>query len=724
MKKRILVSLRIRNFGSAVIAATVLLVGMWLLMMRTPTAQASPAADSMTFTPSNPKAGEMFTVTVSSGNGYVWVDLGSVPATTITWVGTAGHGPYYWQWNAVASASGTYTFTFYYNCVPGPCITGVQNTTNVQAAASMTFTPSDPALNQTFSIRVMSPNGYAWVELGVDRWQDTQHCPFGSDCHAWSSSGREGPDYVSGSYTWHWGARVTVPGTYTFTFYYNCPPGPGCTSAVQESLTARQVFGVSLSPNRTGSAYPGTLVTYTHTLVNTGNYTDTLALTKSSSQGWTVDVSPANVSLPTGGSRSVIVSVTVPAGAVSGTMDTTIITATSQLSAMSRASVVGSTTVKQVLGVALSPNRSGTTGPGTVITYTHTLTNTSNGSDAFTLQGTSSQGWTVDVSLASVSLPAGGSRSVVVSVTVPANAISSTVDTAIITATSQSDAAVQASAADITTVGLDGIIDLSPGQAATPHPGETVIYTHTLNNAVNYTQTFTLQAVSAAGFTATVTDSTAPPFAQTIITVSVQTSPTASGGLTDTVTVTAAGSLLGQVVVTDVLTVRTSAIYLPLVIRNWPPTHDLTDAPDVCNTGQGVELGHYYRDDFDHANDNDWYRFQAVSGVLYTVQTSDLGSRADTVLALFAADCATRLAENDDLAPGNPASRIVFTTPANATYCVNVRSYDWRVYGADTGYTLGVSTGGAVGSSATSTASDKPVALPTPTPRGDRNGSR
>jgi hypothetical protein len=683
---------RKRLIGIAIGIALAFLAG--ALLMRTLAAKADPTADSMTFTPPNPQVGETFTVTVSSSSAYVWVNLDSVPTASISWVGAGGSGPYYWRWNAVVGAAGTYTFTFYTNCVPGPCTPGVQNSVHVQTGDGMTFTPSSPALNQAFGIRVTSPTPYAWVELGVNRWQDTLHCPGGSNCHAWSGSGQEAPDAVGGSYFWDWGAKVAAPGTYTFTFYHDCPPGPGCTPAAQRSLTAPQVFGIGLSPDRAGSVHPNTVAIYTHTLVNTGNYTDTFALAKSSSQGWTVSVSPpGTIALPAGGSSAVVVSVTVPAGTLSGAVDTVVVTATSQLSATSRASVSDTTTVGQVPGVALAPDRSGTADPATPITYTHALTNTGNGPDTFTLLGVSSQGWTVALSPASTPLAAGGSRTVVVSVTVP-SAISGTVDTTTITATSQSDAAVRASVAGVTTVRLAGTLDFSPGRATTPRPGEAVIYTHTLSNAVNYTQTVTLRAVSAAGFTTAVGSSIILPAAATVaVAVTVQVPPAASTGLTDTVTITATGSLLGQAVVADTLTVRTGAVYLPLVVRNWPPLHEVADAPDAC-PGMAMELDHFYRDDLDRANDNDWYSFTATAGAAYTLQTRDLEASADTVLALFAPDCSTELAENDDAAPGDRASRIEWTAPAGGVYCVDVRGYDWRVYGANTHYTLAVTGGG------------------------------
>lgn len=88
-------------------------------------------------------------------------------------------------------------------------------------------------------------------------------------------------------------------------------------------------FGVLLTPNRNGRAALGTVITYTHTLTNSGNYTDSFALTYSSSQGWAL-VAPPSVTLAAGGTQQVVVTVSVPAGAAVGVVESTVITATSQ----------------------------------------------------------------------------------------------------------------------------------------------------------------------------------------------------------------------------------------------------------------------------------------------------------------------------------------------------------------------------------------------------------
>ena len=129
---------------------------------------------------------------------------------------------------------------------------------------------------------------------------------------------------------------------------------------------------------------------------------------------------------------------------------------------------------------------------------------------------------------------------------------------------------------------------------------------------------------------------------------------------------------------------------LPLILRSYPAYHQLSDAPDTC-PGLAVEVGgHLYREDFDHTNDNDWYRFTAQAGLAYDIRTFDLEAGADTVLTLYDTDCTTPLAQNDDVEPNNVASRIKWQASTAGEYHVNVRHYNWTVYGTDTAYTLQV----------------------------------
>ena len=86
-------------------------------------------------------------------------------------------------------------------------------------------------------------------------------------------------------------------------------------------------------------------MTYNHTLTNQGNDTDTFKVTVDSSQGW-AEVSPATtITLAPGASRQIVVSVRVPADAVDGSVDTTIVTAASQSDPDAYDTAIDTTTV-------------------------------------------------------------------------------------------------------------------------------------------------------------------------------------------------------------------------------------------------------------------------------------------------------------------------------------------------------------------------------------------
>jgi len=173
---------------------------------------------------------------------------------------------------------------------------------------------------------------------------------------------------------------------------------------------------------------------------------------------------------------------------------------------------------------------------------------------------------------------------------------------------------------------------------------------------------------------------------------------------------------------------RPTRIFLPLVMRSYPPAPpvmQVTDAPGTC-PGLSIELDTFYREDFDGENDNDWFAFTAIGGQTYVLETDDLGPQGDTLLALYTAnDCATPLAENDDINyPHDVASRIIWTAPADGVYSALVRSYDWRVYGPGTDYTLRVTRGAGATPQSVPPTTDKPAPPPTPLPDVDARTSR
>ncbi len=156
--------------------------------------------------------------------------------------------------------------------------------------------------------------------------------------------------------------------------------------------------------------------------------------------------------------------------------------------------------------------------------------------------------------------------------------------------------------------------------------------------------------------------------------------------LTVTVENCASGSPISA---TWTVAVEPAQVYLPVVMRGWPPLVLVDEAPDDC-PGYPAEVDWLYRENFDVANDNDWFAFEAVAGQTYVIETRGLGLEADTMLYLYASDCQTLLAENDDRVEGDPSSRIVWTATETGRLAAMVLSFDWRVYGPDTGYTFSI----------------------------------
>ena len=114
---------------------------------------------------------------------------------------------------------------------------------------------------------------------------------------------------------------------------------------------ALQTPGVEVGPDHTQQAYAGDTILYDHTLTNTGTTTDTFTLEVLSTQGWPVEL--VGATQPTGTLSLQVaaqitapfqISLTVPADAV-GLTDTTIVTATSQLSPTVQDSATDTTTV-------------------------------------------------------------------------------------------------------------------------------------------------------------------------------------------------------------------------------------------------------------------------------------------------------------------------------------------------------------------------------------------
>jgi len=128
------------------------------------------------------------------------------------------------------------------------------------------------------------------------------------------------------------------------------------TGAGPHGIVAPSQPGFLFTPDRSSVQRPGEDVTYIHTLHNTGNVSDTYTLTWSSSKGWSAVsatlnggsvVLPGAATLLVDQTLLVTVTVSIPSDAITGAVDTTIITATS---------VVSPTLVGRVTDITLVPS--------------------------------------------------------------------------------------------------------------------------------------------------------------------------------------------------------------------------------------------------------------------------------------------------------------------------------------------------------------------------------
>ncbi|HHN93763.1 MAG TPA: hypothetical protein ENK17_03265, partial [Anaerolineae bacterium] len=279
----------------------------------------------------------------------------------------------------------------------------------------------------------------------------------------------------------------------------------GVSAAVTDTSRSIRTYGAEIAPDYDRSVAPGTTLTYTHHLTNTGNYTDTFALSFSTTGCWTTLLDTGPFTLTAGSSATVRVRVTVPDG-VGGSEDVSTIVATSQTSPTHTARVTDTTHAIYTPTVVLTPSVTYAASAGTTVTYTHYLTNAGNGPDWFDLGFESSRGWATLSDPGPFSLDAGEGVTVHVRVEVPAGSGGLT-DTAILTATAR-DGAVSASVTDVTSVSQNAGADLYPNSTASVLPGDTYHFIHYLKNTGNGTDTYDIALASSRGWATLETSST------------------------------------------------------------------------------------------------------------------------------------------------------------------------------------------------------------------------
>jgi len=129
--------------------------------------------------------------------------------------------------------------------------------------------------------------------------------------------------------------QLGVPAGSPINIQFAVLPRGDATEADNAPVLSMRHFGVTLTPNNSGGVFPGEAGTYTHTVANTGNGTETFNLTALSSLGWNVVIRDAvsgeatsAIVLTRGGSRTINVVISAPGTAPPGAVDITTVRAT------------------------------------------------------------------------------------------------------------------------------------------------------------------------------------------------------------------------------------------------------------------------------------------------------------------------------------------------------------------------------------------------------------
>jgi subtilisin family serine protease len=146
------------------------------------------------------------------------------------------------------------------------------------------------------------------------------------------------------------------------------------------------LYGVAVSRAEGQSAKPGSVVTYTLSLTNTGIVTDSFTLEHGPSQ-WPITLAFSSTGLLVANdSLTLIVTATIPANALAYVSDTVAVTVTSQTKTQRSAATPIVTSAEAIRGTQLQPSLAEQMGvPGSWVTHTLRLTNTGNVTQSYAL---------------------------------------------------------------------------------------------------------------------------------------------------------------------------------------------------------------------------------------------------------------------------------------------------------------------------------------------------
>lgn len=273
-------------------------------------------------------------------------------------------------------------------------------------------------------------------------------------------------------------------------------------ASVLATVTINPIPSLTFTANQSSSTGPGDPVVYSHTLVNTGNVTDTISFNATIAVGWLVTTPAPQVLVPPGATRTISVTVTPPSVVTAGAGAVATITATSGTSPNPSAQVQDTTTILAVDRASLTPAAQTVSGTaGDTVNFFPVLRNTGSTAIAYTVSIVSAAWPTTIVPTQTVTLLPGATVPLTLSVQIPSTA-GINADNLINVNVFKQGAAVPilANGQYTATTRLVGSLLEPVENTRTVLPGTTTVYTHTLTNITSVEDTFTLRTIATNGW--------------------------------------------------------------------------------------------------------------------------------------------------------------------------------------------------------------------------------
>ncbi|MEI6776765.1 MAG: hypothetical protein WCK70_07670 [Chloroflexales bacterium] len=340
--------------------------------------------------------------------------------------------------------------------------------------------------------------------------------------------------------------RVTVPvgaggGTQAVTMSATADNGVAGTSpedvttSATATATVTSMRGVSLgaariSPTQTG--LPTVVLTFTHTLTNTGNATDSFSISVSPTPPAIVSMAvltPTSLlNVPPLSTRTITLTVTVPQSILAGTNLPFVVTATS-LGDPNKQSLQTDTAIVGVLEtVLISAGTSQNGKPNNDLIFTHTLTNTGNTAIAYDITASNSDAGFSQTQQVTGSptakLNPGQTATITVTIHLPTGVPGGTSNSTTLQVTKLGTSApILASATDISRIGDSYGVLITPDRIGVGYPNATLVFTHTVTNVGISVDTYTVTATNSISWGEGVTPDqfTLAPGASQVISVMI-----------------------------------------------------------------------------------------------------------------------------------------------------------------------------------------------------------